>query len=89
MAHPNENHNGEGHAERAESPHQTVRASRTILPPSQHNPDDVSVPYANELLLLSFEGRHKEFEVPKDDLVTLIRAKASRLLRLVKSIIKP
>lgn len=65
-----------------------MRATRTILPPSQHNPDDVRVPYANELLLLSFEGRHKEFEVPEEGLVSLIRVRATQLLRVVKNAVK-
>lgn len=83
MAHSNENHDGENHAEDAEGPHQKVRTTQTILPPS--NPDDVRVPYANELLLLSFEGQHKEFELPPEGFVSLIRM----WLRKVAKIIKP
>src|SRR5687768_12932618 len=61
MAHSDSRHDGEDEPkpEQDEEDEQEV-----ILPPSSTRPEaGERVPYANEMLLLSFEGKHKKFEV--------------------------
>lgn len=45
-----------------------MKAPELILPPSRFaHEEELRAPYANEMLLLAFEGRHKKFEVGYDD----------------------
>jgi hypothetical protein len=43
----------------------TTTAETILPPPSTDYEDDFRVPYANEMLLLSFEGHHRPFEIDR------------------------
>ncbi len=80
MAHQDEKHDGEDHARDSEDRAELeVRPRSTLLPPKTS--DDEKAPYANEMLLLSFEGRYKQ--------PSIIKPWWSRLLSALKSALKP
>lgn len=64
MAHSNAPHDSEDISEHQEGEQGEVKHQDLILPPSLFiHEEELRAPYANEMLLLSFEGHHKKFEV--------------------------
>lgn len=68
MANTDARHDGEDCAEhQPPEDGEEVTAPALILPPSQfETEEELRAPYANEMLLLAFEGKHKKFEVGYD-----------------------